>query len=162
MARRSFEERFWDLVDVRGPDECWPWKGYVNARGYAQWATRDLEGKPRTLRPTRVAWELTIGYPVPDGLQLDHVCHSQSDCAEGDRCPHRQCSNPAHLEPVTPLENARRSAHNHWAPPIRSHCSNGHSLAGDNLREWRGRRLCRQCNREKCARWNAAHRKSAA
>lgn len=45
----------------------------------------------------RVVYEALVG-PIPDGLQLDHVCRN------------RACVNPAHLEPVTALENTRRSA----------------------------------------------------
>jgi len=41
-------------------------------------------------------YEQTKG-PVPDGLELDHTCRN------------RRCCNPAHLEPVTHLENCRRS-----------------------------------------------------
>jgi hypothetical protein len=41
-------------------------------------------------------WEQVNG-PIPEGLQLDHLCSVPS------------CVNPDHLEPVTPAENARRS-----------------------------------------------------
>jgi hypothetical protein len=40
-------------------------------------------------------YERHIG-PIPEGLQLDHLCRN------------RACINPAHLEPVTNLENLRR------------------------------------------------------
>lgn len=39
--------------------------------------------------------------PIPDGLTLDHVV------AWG--CRHKNCVNPAHLEPVTAAENTRRA-----------------------------------------------------
>lgn len=42
-------------------------------------------------------WE-TVHGPVPDGLELDHLCRQ------------RDCVNPAHLEPVTHAENMRRSS----------------------------------------------------
>jgi hypothetical protein len=36
--------------------------------------------------------------PVPEGLELDHLCENPP------------CCNPAHLEPVTHAENNRRAA----------------------------------------------------
>lgn len=45
----------------------------------------------------KVQWE-TVHGPVPDGLELDHLCRQ------------RDCVNPAHLEPVTHAENMRRSS----------------------------------------------------
>jgi hypothetical protein len=35
--------------------------------------------------------------PIPDELELDHLCEV------------RNCGNPDHLEPVTPGENQRRT-----------------------------------------------------
>ena len=28
------DDRFWPKVDVRGPDECWPWRAGTNGVGY--------------------------------------------------------------------------------------------------------------------------------
>jgi hypothetical protein len=43
----------------------------------------------------RASYTLLVG-PIPDGLEIDHLCRVRS------------CVNPAHLEPVTPDENQRR------------------------------------------------------
>ena len=61
----------------------------------------------------RVAYELTYG-AVPDGLGLDHTCHDPHTCWLRDKCPHRSCCNPAHLEAVTQSVNVKRGMQ---APP---------------------------------------------
>lgn len=67
---------------------CWVWQGYIAPNGY---------GKSRAAKFAHVAqWEITNG-PVPDGLELDHLC----------RVP--ACVNPSHLEAVTHAENMRRA-----------------------------------------------------
>lgn len=51
----------------------------------------------------RVAYELACG-PVPNGLELDHLC----------RVP--RCINPEHLEPVTPTVNKQRAVEDRRSP----------------------------------------------
>lgn len=66
----------------------------------------------REMPAHRAAYELLVG-PIPEGLQIDHVCHSRDlACAGGWHDPHKACVNPRHLEPVTHAENmARTSGH---------------------------------------------------
>lgn len=76
---------FWSHVEKT--DTCWLWTGRKEKAGYGKycgtvahrWAYRELVG------------------PIPAGLTLDHLCYV------------RHCVNPAHLEPVTLLENVRRA-----------------------------------------------------
>lgn len=127
---------------------CWIW---TRARTEAGYGRIQVNGKSRYVH--RIAYEAFIG-PIPDGMQIDHLCHTEdADCPGGSACPHRACCNPAHLEPVAPLENTRRGR-GHGSE---THCPQGHPYAGDNLRMWKGRRVCRSCNRERSATWYRAH-----
>ncbi len=92
-------ERFWARVAVGDPDACWPWIGVGFSKGYGRFENQGAH---------RMAYELAVG-PIPEGLEIDHVCHSQDlTCAGGDTCPHRRCVNPAHLEAVTHRQNVLR------------------------------------------------------
>ena len=75
---------------VRVTDGCWHWRGAVTSSGYGCVA---YEG--RLWSTHRLAYELLSG-PIPDGLQIDHLCRN------------KLCCNPQHLEPVTAQENRRR------------------------------------------------------
>jgi hypothetical protein len=69
---------------------CWTWTGAVQSRGYGSC------GYQRRIWSThRLSYELLVG-PIPSGLTIDHLCRN------------KRCCNPAHLEPVTNLENIRR------------------------------------------------------
>jgi hypothetical protein len=59
-------------------------------------------------------------------------------------CRHRDCCNPAHLEPVTRLENIRRAVN--WQA-VKTHCAKGHEYDLINT-YWApgGSRNCRPCN----------------
>jgi hypothetical protein len=124
------QKRFWSKVDKSG--ECWVWTGgHRTSNGYGRF-------QPTYPGPTivahRIAYELLVG-PIPEGLQLDHLCRN------------RLCVNPAHLEPVTLIENIRR------ARP--THCKHGHEFTPENtisVRSRPGRRHCRKCKYERAAR----------
>jgi hypothetical protein len=110
----SLADRLWPRIQVGSADECWPWTAALNASGYgviSKGATGS--GPVRNALAYRAAWELTNG-PVPDGLELDHLCRNPV------------CCNPAHLEPVTHEENMRRA--------MRTHCIHGHEFTEVNTR----------------------------
>ena len=85
---------FWKLVDDSDLDGCWPWTGLLCRQGYGAWSTC-FESQHKKHRAHRVAYTLERGH-IPEGLVLDHLCRN------------RWCVNPAHLEPVTALENLQR------------------------------------------------------
>lgn len=139
-------KNFWSKVEVRGDDECWPWKANIEPSGYGTYQTT-YEGV-RFTKAHRFAYHVSVG-PVREGLDLDHTCHTNDEsCALGNKCPHRACCNPAHLEPVTERVNVRRSRGTSGTNARKTHCIHGHELSGDNLaiRSDGGRR-CRRCKR---------------
>lgn len=141
----ALSDYFWTRVDRRGPDDCWPWTWAINGKGYGS-IRRD--GKTRGAH--RIAYELSVG-PIPDGMDLDHVCHSNDpSCAGGDACPHRRCCNPAHLEPVTPFVNWQRGQSPHAKDARKTHCAQGHEFTPENTRVYPNRpnqRVCLTCKR---------------
>lgn len=136
---RPLEERFWEKVDKSG--DCWLWTSALS-KGYGQFA---IDGVQR--RAHRLAYTWLVG-PIPEGLSLDHLCHGwDATCNLREKCPHRRCVNPAHLEPVPRGVNAMRG-HGPWAENARkTHCLRGHELAGENLYLWHGHRICRACHK---------------
>ena len=97
----------------------------------------------------RWAYEYFVG-PIPDGLDIDHVCHNDSGCELGFDCPHRRCVNPNHLEAVPHHVNLARGNGNTGAiNAAKTHCPQGHPYSGENLYvDPRGSRQCRACKRE--------------
>lgn len=100
------EDRFWSRVARGAPDECWEWLGPLIWSGYGiVWDEREGKGRSAHI----VAYEFVNG-PVPPGLELDHVCHNRDPkCQAKNKCRHRRCVNPAHLEAVTSSVNKLRS-----------------------------------------------------
>lgn len=139
MAKRTPEARFWSKVALGSPDECWRWLGPPSSKGYG----RFYVGKTCSLAH-RFAYELLVG-PIPADLTIDHTCHtSELACTGGVSCPHRLCVNPAHMEPVTRGENAKRGHH------VREpQCRNGHDFNEANTYvSPKGARGCRACWRD--------------
>lgn len=113
-------------------DGCWEWTAPLSGMGYAQFY--DGNRKPMA---HRVVYELLVG-PIPEGLQLDHLCRV------------RHCVNPHHLEPVTARENLIRGQGFIAANVRKTHCKEGHELTPENTRIVREtERQCRTCQRVK-------------
>lgn len=135
---KTVEERFWAKVNKDGPlfrgAPCWLWLGIRLPIGYGR-----MYKDNRRVRAHRIAYELLIG-PIPEGLELDHLCRNHS------------CVNPRHLEPVTHKENCLRGL----APIMggdlqraKTHCAKGHPYDAANtyFNPRNRKRGCRTCNR---------------
>ena len=126
----------------RRPDGCWQWQMKLTTGGYGKWCH---DG--RVTPAHRRVYELLVG-PIPDGLDLDHLCRN------------RGCVNPEHLEPVTNRENVLRGISPHARNARRTHCAQGHEFTAENIRrDARGHRQCRECARLRSQRHNAAQPK---
>lgn len=121
----SAAERFETYVDRSGEGGCWVWTG-ATSRGYGNFTPN---GRGSWTTAYRWSYEHHVG-PVPEGLELDHLCRN------------RACVNPAHLEPVTHLENRQRAA------LAKTHCKNGHEFTPENTYQRKDRvgRNCRTCS----------------
>lgn len=129
---------------TEGAGGCWLWSGSCDRGGYGQ-----ITVNGKHLRAHRVAYEAFVG-PIPDGLQLDHLCRV------------RACVNPEHLEPVTARVNALRGESFSAVNAAKTHCKNGHALdAANTYIRPSGNRSCRMCNAE-AQRRRAQRRKLAA
>ncbi len=139
MQDERMPERF--RAKLAALDECWVWIGYADRLGYGRFRRPAEGGRGGLCMAHRFAYEMLVG-PVPEGLELDHLCRN------------RGCCNPAHLEAVTHLENMRRGAHA-LGETLRSHCLRGHEYTPENI-YWRkprrpdGKptRACRTCRVE--------------
>lgn len=115
--------------------ECWVWQKGKSRDGYAR-----IQVGRKSRDAYRVAYEAFVG-PVPEGLELDHLCRN------------RACINPAHLEPVTRRVNVLRGVSIVAVNARKTHCASDHPLSGDNLYiRPDGGRACRRCNADAVAR----------
>jgi hypothetical protein len=121
--------RFWPKVAV-ADHGCWYWTAGLTGAGYGAFRIREKGN----FLAHRVIYTMLVGQ-IPSDRELDHLCREPS------------CCRPDHLEPVTGAENRRRGM-NFWQS--KTHCPQGHPYDEANTHWFRGHRLCRACNRERC------------
>jgi HNH endonuclease len=117
---QRFEERISPLED------CWIW----DRPGIGGYGMLHVNGKQ--VYAHRWSYEFHIG-PIPEGLQLDHLCRR------------RACVNPYHLEPVPAEVNKARGIKKNRNTG-KTHCQNGHPFDAQNTYlTTAGFRKCRIC-----------------
>lgn len=126
--------RIENKINKQGPNGCWLWMGTIGNLGYGK-----TEIKGKTCLVHRVVYQHLVG-PIPDGLQLDHLCRTRS------------CVNPKHLEAVTCKTNIQRGNtgkdNQHKG---KTHCKHGHLFDEANTRiNSKGFRFCIECNKIRC------------
>lgn len=130
---KTAEQRLSEFVLVTG--FCWLWTGELqDGYGYVK-----AHKTPRTTAH-RYVYEYLVG-PVPEGLQLDHLCRI------------RNCVNPDHLEPVTIAENVRRGQSFSARNKRKTHCNQGHEFTDANTIKVPNGRACKQCRELKIRKW---------
>lgn len=136
----------WASKIERLENGCWKWTGSVDGGGYGHFTIRGRQTKTH-----RYAFE-EFRYPIPRGLEPDHLCRN------------RWCSNPFHLEPVTRRENVLRGTGVGARHAAKTHCDNGHELTPENSYappgrpHWRQCRICRRnYARRHCDRTKSTH-----
>ena len=123
--------------------DCWIYTGAKTRGGYGSIGIGGRSGGNQYTH--RVSYELHVG-PIPDGLDLDHLCRV------------RACFNPAHLEPVPRLTNLHRSPLTWQSNASKTHCPKSHEYTPENTyivrakRKTGGRyesRACLACRRDR-------------
>lgn len=107
--------------------DCWTWTGFCD-KGYGRFRWKGF----KTCKAHRIVYQLFVER-VADDLELDHLCLNRS------------CVNPSHLEPVTRLENIRRSHVTGNGNGTRTHCRRGHDLRNGGHYAYFGKRYCKIC-----------------
>ena len=79
-------KRFWDQVDVRGEDECWPWLGATKKGG-----TESVAYCPSPVHSGATQSAMRVAFWLSRGFVGKYRIHTKKTCE-------KFCCNPLHLE----------------------------------------------------------------
>lgn len=141
----ALPERLRSKIAAEPNSGCWLWEGKIAKR--TRYGVVYLDGRHQYAH--RAVYSLLVG-PIPQGLQIDHLCRV------------RACVNPDHLEPVTQHENLLRGAGHIHRNGICAHC--GTEMRGRSPH--RGSKggyqtYCLPCNAKNCAARRRKRRETA-
>lgn len=142
-------KRFVDKITILD-NGCWQWDGCLTSDGYSLVYIGRLPTSSPGMQTGahRVVYETLVGL-IPEGSQLDHLCHDPLICTDGGCCQHRRCVNPAHLQVCTSRENSRRTARG-----LAAACTHGHAYTTESsYTDPQGRRVCRVCTNRNKHKW---------
>lgn len=140
------EEKFWKRVSRSGPDECWGWTGSLLPSGYAMFWP---DGKAGGKWYAHIYSYVLHGGVIPEGWHVDHV--------KAKGCVSKCCTNPAHLEAVTPAANSRRIRGNCAPDGSAWVCPRGHvgHVGVKNTTRQGPTHYCRICINQYKRKWRA-------
>ncbi len=146
---RRFLEKV-KLGDVPQPDiglgPCIVWTRSTDPDGYPTFRGGE---RGQTVSAHTWLYRRLFG-AVPDGMELDHVCHDRDYCQLDDACPHRRCV--IHTIPVVHRDNWARSGAITVYHATKEFCDGDggtvhHPLSGSNLKLLAdGERRCYACD----------------
>jgi hypothetical protein len=133
------------LSKIKIVDGCWVWQGYLTQSGYGQ-----VQHGSKLEYVHRIFYRHYKGQ-IASGLHVDHLCRN------------RACSNPEHLEAVSPRINTLRGVSSPAVNSRKTVCKRGHALdAANTYRYPNGNRECRTCKRRLQAAYRVRRRQRVA
>lgn len=116
--RRRFLDKVHVPADYLSKNTCWLWIGTINDSGYGVFnAGKAWYGKS-SVNAHRFAYEIWKGQ-IPQGWDVDHLCHNLTGCTLSKDCFHRVCVRPDHLELETVSDNrGKRTKEQHIARAV--------------------------------------------